>query len=187
MRCSAHQRTKLSPSNHNLLENGGAASLDGAAGHYQWGGNVPFYYQVYEDDNYLYETVSLGGPRPGYWNYYIPVGSRSCAGYAAMDRTNTKLMSVVNSTAQFRGGILESEIPFAQNSRLPEFEMLAKHYAEGCGAVWYNQYKAVALEQQAGEGDVPGAVRGVYATNPDGDMVKFEAAKAVALCAGDYG
>lgn len=100
----AHVRTKLSATNHNLLESGGAADLTGAAGHYQWGWNVPFFYQVYEDDNYLYETISLGGPRPGFWNYYIPVGSRSCAGYAAMDRTNTKLMSVVNSSAQFRGG-----------------------------------------------------------------------------------
>ena len=114
----AHARTKLSAANHNLLESGGAASLDGAAGHYQWGWNVPFYYQVYEDDNYLYETVSLGGPRPGFWNYYIPVGSRSCAGYAAMDRTNTKLMSVVNSTAQFRGGNNNAELDSAYNSQL---------------------------------------------------------------------
>ena len=114
----AHQRTKLSASNHNLLESGGAADLTGGAGHYQWGWNVPFYYQVYEDDYYLYETVSLGGPRPGFWNYYIPVGSRSCAGYAAMDRTNTKLMSVVNSTVQFRGGNNNSALDAAYDSQL---------------------------------------------------------------------
>ena len=114
----AHQRTKLSPTNHNLLETGGSADLTGGAGHYQWGWNVPFYYQVYEDDNYLNETVSLGGPRPGFWNYYIPVGSRSCAGYAAMDRTNAKLMSVVNSTAQFRGGNNDASLDAAFNSQL---------------------------------------------------------------------
>ena len=114
----SHQRQKLSAKNHNLLESGGAADLTGGAGHYQWGWNVPFYYQVYEDDNYLYETVSLGGPRPGFWNYYIPVGSRSCAGYAAMDRTNTKLMSVVNSTAQFRGGNNDATLDAAFNSQL---------------------------------------------------------------------
>lgn len=113
-----HQRTKLSPTNHNLLETGGSADLTGGAGHYQWGWNVPFYYQVYEDDNYLNETVSLGGPRPGFWNYYIPVGSRSCAGYAAMDRTNAKLMSVVNSTAQFRGGNNDASLDAAFNSQL---------------------------------------------------------------------
>lgn len=114
----SHQRQKLSAKTHNLLESGGAADLTGGAGHYQWGWNVPFYYQVYEDDNYLYETVSLGGPRPGFWNYYIPVGSRSCAGYAAMDRTNTKLMSVVNSTAQFRGGNNDATLDAAFNSQL---------------------------------------------------------------------
>lgn len=113
-----HQRTKLSAANHNLLANGAAADLTGAAGHYQWGWNVPFYYQVYEDDYYLYETISLGGPRKGYWNYYIPVGSRSCAGYAAMDRTNAKLMSVVNSTAQFRGGNNNATLDAAYNSQL---------------------------------------------------------------------
>lgn len=114
----AHVRTKLSASNHNLLESGGAADLTGGAGHYQWGWNVPFYYQVYEDDHYLYETVSLGGPRPGFWNYYIPVGSRSCAGYAAMDRTNTKLVSFVNSTAQYRGGNNDATLDSAFNSQL---------------------------------------------------------------------
>ena len=114
----AHVRTKLSATNHNLLENGGAADLSGGAGHYQWGWNVPFYYQVYEDDNYLYETISLGGPRPGFWNYYIPVGSRSCAGYAAMDRTNTKLVSFVNSTAQYRGGNNDASLDGLFNSQL---------------------------------------------------------------------
>ena len=99
-----HQRVKLNHQNHLLLENGAVADLSGGAGHYQWGWNVPIYYQWYEDDHYEYETISLGGPRKGFWNYHIPVGSRSCAGYATMDRTNTKLVSYVNSTAQFRGG-----------------------------------------------------------------------------------
>lgn len=113
-----HSRQKLSASNHNLLENGNAADLTGAAGHYQWGWNVPFYYQYYEDDTYEYETISLGGPRKGMWNYYIPVGSRSCAGYATMDRTNSKLVSFVNSTAQFRGGNNDSSLDSAFNSQL---------------------------------------------------------------------
>lgn len=113
-----HNRKKLSSSNHRLLDNGAAADLTGADGHYQWGWNVPFYYQVYEDDNYTYETISLGGPRPGYWNYFIPVGSRSCAGYAAMDRTNAILKSVVNETAQFRGGNNDATLDSAYNSQL---------------------------------------------------------------------
>ena len=113
-----HQRQKLSPTSHNFLENGAAADLTGAAGHYQWGWNVPMYLQVYEDSTYLYETISLGGPRKGFWNYYIPVGSRSCAGYAAMDRTNTKLVSYVNEGTQYRGGNNDSSLDAAYNSQL---------------------------------------------------------------------
>lgn len=113
-----HSRTKLSATNHNLLENGGAADLTGAAGHYQWGWNVPMCYQKYEDDHFEYETISLGGPRKGFWNYYIPIGSRSCAGYATMDRTNTKLVSYVNDTAQYRGGNNDSTLDAAYNSQL---------------------------------------------------------------------
>ena len=153
----AHQRTKLSPTNHNQLETGGAADLTGGAGHYQWGWNVPFYYQVYEDDNYLYETVSLGGPRPGFWNYYIPVGSRSCAGYAAMDRTNAKLMSVVNSTAQFRGGNNDATLDGLFNSQLckPATNMTITAFrtaARKNGTLWFAnervmQYITAALKR----------------------------------------
>lgn len=153
----AHQRTKLSPTNHNLLETGGSADLTGGAGHYQWGWNVPFYYQVYEDDNYLNETVSLGGPRPGFWNYYIPVGSRSCAGYAAMDRTNAKLMSVVNSTAQFRGGNNDASLDAAFNSQLckPATNMNIFNFrtaARKNGTLWFAnervmQYITAALKR----------------------------------------
>ena len=100
-----HNRDKLDASNHNLLKNGGAANLTGAAGHYQWGWNVSLWYQNYiEADGSFCESFSLGGPRRGMWNYRIPVGSRSAAGYAQMDRTNSILMSTVNDTAQFRGG-----------------------------------------------------------------------------------
>ena len=153
----AHVRTKLSAANHNLLENGGAADLTGAAGHYQWGWNVPWYYQVYEDDNYLYETVSLGGPRPGFWNYYIPVGSRSCAGYATMDRTNAKLMSVVNSTAQFRGGNNDATLDGLFNSQLcmPATNMAISAFrtaARKNGTLWFAnervmQYITAALKR----------------------------------------
>ena len=153
----AHKRTKLSPKNHKLLETGGAADLTGGAGHYQWGWNVPFYYQVYDDDNDIYETVSLGGPRPGFWNYYIPVGSRSCAGYAAMDRTNAKLMSVVNSTAQFRGGNNDASLDAAFNSQLckPATNMSITSFrtaARKNGTLWFAnervmQYITAALKR----------------------------------------
>ena len=137
-----HSRTKLSATNHNLLENGGAADLTGAAGHYQWGWNVPMYYQKYEDDNFVYETISLGGPRKGFWNNYIPIGSRSCAGYATMDRTNTKLVSYVNDTAQYRGGNNDSTLDAAYNSQLckPATNMAISAFrtaARKNGTLWF--------------------------------------------------
>lgn len=113
-----HSRTKLSAENHRYLENGSAADLSGGAGHYQWGWNVPFYYQCYEDDVYDYETISISGPRPGFWNYRIPVGSRSCAGYATIDRTTGTLVSYVNSDARYRGGNNNSALDSAYNSQL---------------------------------------------------------------------
>ncbi|MCR5471732.1 MAG: hypothetical protein K6F02_01040 [Prevotella sp.] len=137
-----HSRTKLSATNHNLLENGGAADLTGAAGHYQWGWNVPMFYQKYEDDNFVYETISLGGPRKGFWNNYIPIGSRSCAGYATMDRTNTKLVSYVNDTAQYRGGNNDSTLDAAYNSQLckPATNMAISAFrtaARKNGTLWF--------------------------------------------------
>ena len=137
-----HSRTKLSAINHNLLENGGAADLTGAAGHYQWGWNVPMFYQKYEDDNFVYETISLGGPRKGFWNNYIPIGSRSCAGYATMDRTNTKLVSYVNDTAQYRGGNNDSTLDAAYNSQLckPATNMAISAFrtaARKNGTLWF--------------------------------------------------
>ncbi len=113
-----HTRVKLSASNHRLLEAGGAADLTGGAGHYNWGWNVPMYYQKYEDDNFDYETISLGGPRRGFWNNYIPVGSRSCAGYATMDRTNSKLVNFVSDAQQYRGGNNNATLDSAFNSQL---------------------------------------------------------------------
>ena len=137
-----HSRTKLSANNHNLLENGGAADLTGAAGHYQWGWNIPMYYQKDEDDNFVYETISLGGPRKGFWNNYIPIGSRSCAGYATMDRTNTKLVSYVNDTAQYRGGNNDSTLDAAYNSQLckPATNMAISAFrtaARKNGTLWF--------------------------------------------------
>lgn len=143
-----HQRTKLDPDNHALLASGGAADLTGAAGHYQWGWNVPFFYQIYEDETYVYETISITGPRPGMWNYRIPVGSRSCAGYATMDRTNSILMSVVNTAAQFRGGNNDSSKDGQWNTQLglPATNMNIASFrtaARRNGTLWFANERAM--------------------------------------------
>ena len=152
-----HSRQKLSAANHNYLENGAAADLTGASGHYQWGWDVPMYYQVYEDEQFFYETFSLRGPRPGFWNYYIPVGSRSCAGFATMDRTNNILVSAVNSTAQYRGGNNDSSLDSTYKSQLckPATNLSISTFREAArrnGTLWFAnervmQYVTAALKR----------------------------------------
>lgn len=92
-----HSRKKLSRTTHLLLETGEAAVLDGTMGHYNWGWDKNWYYQNYKDGEYTCETMSFA-PRKGFWNYYIPIGSRSAAGYAAWDATNSKLINVGTAT-----------------------------------------------------------------------------------------
>lgn len=98
-----HSRKKLHPADHRHYEDGGAVKFDGTDGHYQWGWGVGIYYAAWSDAEYDYEACD-DRPIPGVPCVYIPVGSRSCAGYAQLDRTNNKLMSTINKTAQFRGG-----------------------------------------------------------------------------------
>ena len=152
-----HTREKLSATTHREKANGAAADLTGAAGHYNWGWNVPMYYQKYETATDFCETFSLGGPRPGFWNQYIPVGSRSCAGYAQMDRTNSILKNSVNSTAQYRGGNNDSSLDGIYKSQLckPVTNMAIaslRTAARQNGTLWYAndrvmQYVTAALKR----------------------------------------
>ncbi len=112
-----HSRRKLSASTHNLFANGAAASLDGTMGHYQWGWGVTLYYSTWEDETYVYEAIDIK-PIPGHLNYVIPPGSRSCAGYATLDRVNGNLVSYVSYTAQYRGGNNDATLDSLFNSQL---------------------------------------------------------------------
>ena len=98
-----HSRRKLHPSDHRIYVEGDAVDFTGAHGHYQWGWGVGIYYGAWNDGTYKYEAFD-DRPIPGVPCVYIPVGSRSCAGYAQLDRTNNILCSYINKTAQYRGG-----------------------------------------------------------------------------------
>lgn len=112
-----HSRRKLSAGTHKLFANGAAASLAGDMGHYQWGWGVTIYYATWEDDTYEYEAIDVK-PIPGQRNYVIPPGSRSCAGYATLDRVNGNLVSFVSYDAQYRGGNNDERLDSAFNSQL---------------------------------------------------------------------
>lgn len=98
-----HSRKKLSAADHRHYEGGGAVDFSGQDGHYQWGWGKDLYYAAWNDGSYDYEAFD-DRPIPGAPCVRIPVGSRSCAGYAALDRTNNILCSYINKTAQYRGG-----------------------------------------------------------------------------------
>lgn len=98
-----HSRKKLHKTDHRIYEDGSAVDFTGADGHYQWGWGVGLWYGAWEDESYEYEAFD-DRPIPGVPCVYIPVGSRSCAGFAQLDRTNNVLCSYINKTAQFRGG-----------------------------------------------------------------------------------
>ena len=98
-----HSRKKLHKADHRKYEDGTPVDFTGADGHYQWGWGIGIYYAAWEDDTYEYEAFD-DKPIPGVPCVFIPVGSRSCAGYAQLDRTNNVLKSTINKTAQYRGG-----------------------------------------------------------------------------------
>lgn len=135
-----HSRRKLSASDHRYFEDGTPAALDGTMGHYQWGWGVPFYYASWEDENYTYEAIDVK-PIPGHWNYYIPIASRSCAGYATIDRQENRLVSYVNSAARYRGGNNDASKDTAYNSMLGlpatnVSHLAADTYARANGDMW---------------------------------------------------
>lgn len=98
-----HSRKKLHRSDHRYYEDGSPVDFTGAHGHYQWGWGVGLWYAAWSDNDYKYEAFD-DRRIPGVPCVYIPVGSRSCSGYAALDRTNNILCGYINKTAQFRGG-----------------------------------------------------------------------------------
>ena len=98
-----HSRKKLSAADHRHYEDGGAVDFTGPDGHYQWGWGKDLYYAAWNDGSYDYEAFD-DRPIPGVPCVRIPVGSRSCAGYAALDRTSNILCGYINRTAQYRGG-----------------------------------------------------------------------------------
>lgn len=145
-----HSRRKLSPSNHNEFASGGTAYLDGTMGHYQWGTGVTIYYAFWEDETYLYEALDTK-PIPGQLNYKIPIFSRSCAGYATIDRTNNILVSYINNAAQYRGGNNDASLDSLFNSQLgmPATNIdvpTAATYARNNGTLWFaNERVAFAI------------------------------------------
>ena len=156
-----HTRKKLSKADHRHYEDGGAVDFTGTEGHYQWGWGVDIYYASWSDSEYDYEAFD-DRPIPGVPCVRIPVGSRSCAGYAALDRSNNILCSYINKTAQFRGGANNSAWDGTWRSQLGKpvsnigMPTLAT-YARKNGNLWFTSERVMLF--------ITGALARVYFHN----------------------
>ncbi|EJW91711.1 hypothetical protein EVA_20178 [gut metagenome] len=147
-----HTRRKLDPTNHYKLATGEPAKLDGSMGDYMWGWGTKWYYAWWREGSYFYEAASLN-PIPGKENYVIPVASVSAIGPATVDRTSMELASVINTTAQYRGGDNNAALDSAFNTQLgraackmtaAQAGEYARKKGEGWEAGWYAHHAAIA-------------------------------------------
>lgn len=156
-----HSRKKLHPADHRHYEDGGVVDFTGPHGHYQWGWGVGLFYAAWEDASFSYEAFD-DRPIPGVPCVYIPVGSRSCAGFAQLDRTNNVLCSYINKTAAFRGGANNSAWDGTWRSQLGkpvsniDMPTLAT-YARANGNLWFTSERVMLF--------ITGALARVYFHN----------------------
>ena len=145
----AHNRRKLDPANHYKLATGETAKLDGSMGQYMWGWRTPFYIAWWVEGDYFYLAASLK-PIAGRACYKVPIASVSAMHCGVMDRTNTKLCSLISTEEQYRGGngsALTTGTAAADNLSMlgyaataistANFETYAAKRGAGWGAGWY--------------------------------------------------
>lgn len=129
------------------LDTGAAADLTGAAGQVMV--EIPKHYVKFELNGTVLTALFSEYPLPG----FIEIPKHYVSAYeAAMDRTNSKLASVVNTTAQYRGGGNNSSRDEQENTDLgkPATDISLTNfrtYAANRGAGWccnaYGPNKAV--------------------------------------------
>ena len=95
-------RRKLDPTDSTRYEDGTPAALDGSQGQCMWCWNAHYFTCWKEGDN-LIKAVTFQ-PIEGKHSIYVPAGGISWIGAAVMDRTNTKLCSLISDEEQYRGG-----------------------------------------------------------------------------------
>jgi hypothetical protein len=148
-----HSRVKLNPNNHYQDVSGNTVKLDGTQGQYMWGWDKKWYYAWWIEGEYFYEAASLS-PIQHRLNYVIPVASYSALGVGVMDRTNTKLVSVISDDAQYRGGSNDSSKDGVYNTLLGRaatnekhgvYEAAALKNGAGWGANWYGHWNAIGI------------------------------------------
>ena len=91
--------TYLHANDSTKTDTGGSADLTGASGQVMV--EIPAHYRKFEVEGTIFRCLLSEYALPGF--HFVPLSYRS-AYEASLDRTNNKLASVVNTTAQYRGG-----------------------------------------------------------------------------------
>lgn len=112
-----HSRRKLDSKDHYKYATGEPAKLDGTEGHYQWGWGRNFYVVIKNVGGLHYEQIGIK-PIPGEFNYEIPIGSLSSAGFATIERSTGRLVSYINNGTDYRGGDNNSSYDGKNNTLL---------------------------------------------------------------------
>lgn len=97
------KKRKLDPFDSTRYTDGSPAALDGTQGQCMWCWNG-FIANIWKEGNNLVKAVTFNKPVGNGISIKIPAGGISWLGAAVMDRTNTKLCSVINPAEQYRGG-----------------------------------------------------------------------------------
>lgn len=96
------KRRKLDPVDSTKFEDGSPAALDGSMGQCMWCWNA-HYFTTWKEGNNTILAVTFA-PIEGKNSIRVPAGGISWMDAAVMDRTNTKLCSVISEAEQYRGG-----------------------------------------------------------------------------------
>ena len=137
-------KRKLDPTNHYRFSDGSPAALDGSMGQYMWCWDE-HYFCTKKEGNYLYEAVSLE-KLSGWECYRIPEGGTSALGFGVLDRTNSKLCSLISNDPRFRGGYNQADWDGTYRSMLGKpatsmagrsFSIYARNRGLGWEAGWY--------------------------------------------------
>ncbi len=97
------KKRKLDPFDSTRYTDGSPAALDGTQGQCMWCWNG-FIANIWKEGNNLVKAVTFNKPVGNGISIKIPAGGISWLGAAVMDRTNTKLCSLISDAEQYRGG-----------------------------------------------------------------------------------
>lgn len=148
-------KRKLDPTDSTRYADGTPAALDGSQGQCMWCWNG-FYANIFTEGGNTVKAVTFDKPIGNGFSCWIPAGGTSWLGAGVMDRTNTKLVSVISNDERYRGGggsaISAGSLTMAPAADSPQLTMLgmpasnisttnfgtyARKHGEGWEANWF--------------------------------------------------